>query len=365
METVAPISPTAAVSPAVASLYNDAVRFSSLVTVAAALAFVGAGSGDLDGQLQSTAASYFSNVAAIARITGGDTTMDYYQRLLDDPELLKAPGPEGYPPAMWQRSMQNTARLDLSLATQLLEQAYQPMASIRGLGETLIRASKDGTMQPVAVYVPSSYVPGRQAPLIVFLHGRPQSESSLIAPQFLGDLAEQTGTIIVAPYGRGYYDFGGSESDVYDALSAATQAFAIDPRKRYLAGYSMGGFSVFSVAPVHPNQWSAVMSIAGALLGSRSHLVTAMLRTTPFYILTGARDESIPTQYPITTSVFLRNAGVPVTFYSDPNATHRLYTLRTILAQAWTDMENGVVRTPWTLTASGSLMALPPPALKT
>ena len=93
METVAPISPTAAVSPAVASLYNDAVRFSSLVTVAAALAFVGAGSGDLDGQLQSTAASYFSNVAAIARITGGDTTMDYYQRLLDDPELLKAPGP--------------------------------------------------------------------------------------------------------------------------------------------------------------------------------------------------------------------------------------------------------------------------------
>ncbi len=333
--------------------------------VAAAFAFLGAGSGDAGRQLQSTAASYYLNVAAIARITGRDTTMDYYQRLLDDSDLLKAPGPDDYPPATWQHSILSTARLDLSLATQLLQQAYQPMASIRGLGETLIRASNDRTMQPVAVYVPSGYVPGHQTPLIVFLHGRPQSETSLIAPQFIGDLAEQTGTIIVAPYGRGYYDFEGSESDVYDALSAATKAFTIDPRKRYLAGYSMGGFSVFSVAPVHPNEWSAVMSISGALLGSKSYRVIAMLPRTPFYILTGARDESIPTQYPATTAVFLRNAGVPVTFYSDPNATHRLYTLRTILAQAWTDMENGVVRTPWTLTASGPLMGLPPPMLKT
>jgi predicted peptidase len=220
-------------------------------------------------------------------------------------------------------------------------------------------------MQPVAVYVPTTYVPGRPAPLVVFLHGHSQSESSLIAQQFVDDLAERTGTIIVAPYGRGYYDFMGSETDVYDALAAAKQAFTIDPRKRYLAGYSMGGFSVYAIAPIHPREWSAVMSIAGALLGSRSYLVTAMLPTTPFYILTGSRDESIPTQYPTTTAVFLRNSGVPVTFYSDPNATHRLYSLRTILDQAWNDMEGGIVRTPSSLTASGPLPATPPITLKT
>jgi pimeloyl-ACP methyl ester carboxylesterase len=336
-----------------------------LATAAAALALLGAGSGDLDATLHATAAAYYANVAAIARVTGRDTTMDYYQRLVDDFDLVKAAVPDGYTPAMWQHSVDGITGLDISLANQLMNQSYQPMASIRGLGETLIRASKDGTMQPVAVYVPTTYEPGRKAPLVVFLHGHPQSESSLIAPQFVDDLAERTGTIVVAPYGRGYYDFEGSESDVYDALAAAEQAFTIDPRKHYLAGYSMGGFSVFLVAPIHPNDWSAVMSIAGALLGSRSHLVTAMLATTPFYILTGSRDESIPTQYPTTTAVFLRNSGVPVTFYSDPNATHRLYTLRTILEQAWTDMEGGIVRTPWTLTATGPLLGAPPPAFKT
>ena len=88
----------------------------------------------------------------------------------------------------------------------------------------------------------------------------------------------------VAPYGRGYYDFQGSQSDVYDALAAAEQAFTIDPRKRYLAGYSMGGFSVFLVAPMRPNAWSAVMSIAGALLVRARTKSTSMLSSTPFYI---------------------------------------------------------------------------------
>lgn len=285
--------------------------------------------------------------------------MDYYQRLADDTDLLAAPVPTGYPAAMWQRYLDGTTLLDLSLADQLIAQSFRPMASIRGLGETFVRASKDGTMQPVAVYVPTSYVPSHPAPLVVFLHGHLQSESSLIAQQFIDDLAERTGTIIVAPYGRGYANFVSSESDVYDTLAAAKEAFSIEPGKRYLAGYSMGGYAVYAIAPIHPREWSAVMSIAGALADAHSYLVTSMLRTTPFYILTGARDQVVPTQYPTTTAIFLRNSGIPVTFYSDPNATHGLYSLRTILDRAWIDMESGIVRTPSALTAAGPLPAAP------
>ncbi|MGB8519962.1 MAG: alpha/beta fold hydrolase [Candidatus Tumulicola sp.] len=334
------------------------------VAVLATVAVLGTGPSDLEATLRSTAATYYAHAGQVAIVTGRDTTMDYYQRLLDDADAVTQVPPEGYAPDVWHGALNATAQLDISLAQQLLQRSYRPMASIRGLGETLIRSSKDGTMQPVAVYVPATYVPGRKAPLLVFLHGHPQSETSLIAPPYLDDLAERSGTIVVAPYGRGYYDFQGSQSDVYDALAAAEQAFTIDPRKRYLAGYSMGGFSVFLVAPMKPNAWSAVMSIAGALLGSRAREVTSMLPNTPFYILTGVRDESIPTQYPAATAVFLRNSGVPVTFYSDPNATHRLYTLRTILAQAWSDMENGVVRTPWTLSVTTPLIGAPPQGLK-
>ncbi len=281
--------------------------------------------------------------------------MDYYQRLLDDADLLNQPAPSYYTQQMWQHSLQGISQLDLSLATQLVTRSYHSMASIRGLGEAFVRSSKDGTMQPVAVYVPSGYSPKNPAPLVVFLHGHLQAESHLLAPQFIEDLAEQTGTIVIAPYGRGYYDFRGSESDVYDAFDAANQAFAIDPHKRYLAGYSMGGFSLFRIAPMHPTDWSAVMSIAGSLLGSRAPLVLSKMRATRFYVLTGARDDTVPTLFPTLTAVYLRDAGLPVTFYSQSGGTHLLYSLRSILSQAWNDMENGVVRIPRELSGRGGL----------
>jgi acetyl esterase/lipase len=322
-------------------------------SAAAILVFTIAGTTTGSDTLRSVAASYYAKAGQIAIITGRDSTMDYYQRLLDDADLLNTTAPSYYTAEQWQHSVQGFSQLDLSLARQLLTQSYQPMESIRGLGETFVRSSKDGTMQPVAVYVPSGYSKDKPAPLLVFLHGRLESESRLIAPQFIEDVAERTGTIVVAPYGRGYYDFRGSASDVYDAFDAAARAFTIDPHKRYLAGYSMGAFSAFTIAPMHPEDWAAVMCIAGSLLGSRSQLIESKMRGTRFYVLTGARDEIVPTLFPTLTAIFLRDVGIPVTFYSQADGTHLLYSLRSILSQAWSDMESGVVRSPEGLGAGG------------
>ncbi|MBV8148281.1 MAG: alpha/beta fold hydrolase [Candidatus Eremiobacteraeota bacterium] len=330
--------------------------------VAALLTLLGAApASGAAARLDAAAQSYYADIGAIAKVTSRDSAIDYYQRLIDDKELLSDPPPGDYTPAMWQYSVENIIRLDTSLANQLRARQFQSMAAIRGLDEAFVRSSRDGTMEPVAVYVPSSYVPGKPTPLVVFLHGRPQSESQLLAPKFLADLAERIGSIVVAPYGRGYYDFIGSEADVYDAYDAALQAFTIDPRKKFLVGYSMGGFSVFNVAPVHPDHWSAVMSIAGSLLGSRAARVVRTLSKTPFYVLTGSADDSIPTQYPTATAIYLRDQGVPVTFYSLPGGKHRLFTLLPILTQAWDDMLHGTVRTP-TIVGGSSLPTRPPPA---
>ncbi|MGB8909089.1 MAG: alpha/beta hydrolase-fold protein [Candidatus Cybelea sp.] len=322
---------------------------------AAALMLSGADASDVGATLRSVADQYYSNVAQVATVAGRETTMDYYERLVNDAALLLEPAPNDYPPEIWRQTAKAASELDVSLAVQLMHRSYQPMAAIRGLGETLLRSSKDGTMQPIAVYVPASYSPQRPAPLVIFLHGHQQAESHLLAPPYVRDLAERTGTIVVAPYGRGAYDFAGSESDVYDAFGAANAAFAIDPHRRYLAGYSMGGFSVFRLAPLHPDDWTAVMSIAGSLLVSRAPPVTAALSRTRFYILTGARDDNVPTAYPTATAIFLRDAGLAVTFYSQPGGTHSLYSLRPILSQAWDEMERGIVRSPEGLTGPPNL----------
>ena len=108
----------------------------------------------------------------------------------------------------------------------------------------------------------------------------------------------------------------------------------------------MGGFSVFEVAPDHPNEWAAVMSIAGSLLGSDSQRVVTLMRTIPFYVLTGSADDSIPTEYPTSTAAYLQSAGFEVSFYSQAGGIHRLVTLLPILTQAWNDMLHGIVRAP-------------------
>jgi|HubBroStandDraft_6_1064221.scaffolds.fasta_scaffold173430_2 pimeloyl-ACP methyl ester carboxylesterase len=327
--------------------------------VLAVLTLTAQTNGSLDAELARTSEAYYAAVPDVVQITGRDTVLDYYQRLLDDRERLTESAPPGYSEEVWARSVNRIATMDLAVANALMHKSFTDMASIRGLGEAFVRSSHDGTMQPVAVSVPPAYTASRVFPLVVFLHGRPQTEAELLAPEFLENLARDSDTIVVAPYGRGHYDFLGSETDVYDALSAAEHAFAIDDRRRYLAGYSMGGFSVFSVAPIHPDSWAAVMCIAGSLLGSRAQRIVAMMPRTPFYVLTGSADDSIPTQYPTATALYLRNMGIPVTFYSQATGTHRLVTLLPVLTQAWSDMLHGVVRSP---TDLDGLVTLPPAA---
>ena len=321
----------------------------SMVAVAAiaALTGVSASPADLRNELHAAASTYYANVVALAPLVGRESAFDYLQRLYDDADVLgDSTLSYGYTQDEWTAYLDNEATLDLSLVQQIMARQFRPIGSIRGLGETVVRSSVDGTMQPVAVYVPSSYRPDRAAPLVVFLHGHPQSETDLLSPPFVAALAERTGSILIAPYGRGEYDFRKTASDVYDALDAATSAFSIDRRRRYLVGYSMGGFSVFEVGPVRPRDWDAVMSISGGLLGHDAQAVLSTMRLTPFYVLTGSADTSVPTQYPASTAAFLQSRGIPVSFYSQPGGLHRLITLLPVLSEAWDDMHGSIVRTP-------------------
>jgi predicted esterase len=330
------------------------------LALGAAISLLAATPTDVRTTLRTVAASYYTNAPAIAKVTGRDTAMDYYNRLVEDLAAQDATPPPNYDHALFYGTMGEIGRLDISLATQLMQRSYRPMPAIRGLDETFVKSSADGTMQPVAVYVPTTYVPGHAAPLVVFLHGRGETETELLAPAFVQNLAEQTGAIVVAPYGRAYFDYSGSESDVYDALDAAKSAFTIDARKRFLAGFSMGGFSVYRIAPMRPHEWAGVMSVSGSLLKPEADRVTAELHATPFYVVTGELDDNIPCRISTAAAVYLRFNGVPVSYYMQPKGIHRLSSLLPALTQAWNDMLAGVVRTSRYSTDASLPWASPP-----
>lgn len=301
---------------------------------------------ELVSRLDRAADAYYRQMVALAPLTGRDVAFDYYRRLLDDRTYVNDTDiPDGYDAPSYAAFLQRMAALDIELTTRLETGDYGNIATLRGMHEILIRSSVDGTMQPCALYVPASYNAARPAPLVVLLHGHPQTESSLVAPPYVEALAESTGSVVIAPYGRGNYDYAGAAlNDVYDAYDTVTSALSIDPRRRYLAGYSMGGFSVFIVAPARPNAWSAILSISGGIMGHDIARVLPIVRAIPLYVVTGTSDDSIPTEYTQRTAHFFANAGASVSLYVNPGGTHRVITNLSVLRTAWSDMHAGIAR---------------------
>ncbi len=298
-----------------------------------------------------------AHIDVAGRAMGEDQAQALGSRLADDIESYDDPTLiSGYTPEAYATRQRNTARLDASIVDQVLSGRYEPLGSVSGLGERLIKSDTDGTWQPLAIYVPPALKPNPT--LVVLLHGNPQTETNLLGPPYFQTLADATNTIIAAPWGRGNYDFYGvATEDVYQAADGVAKAYGIDPHRVYLAGYSMGGFSVFKIGPTHGERWHAVLCIAGSILNSETASVLKVWKYTPIYVVNGKLDESIPPKYGELTADWLAGVGIPTGFYQERTGTHFIPTLMPALTEAWRDMISGVVRnTPAVAQDSGDTL---------
>jgi poly(3-hydroxybutyrate) depolymerase len=282
---------------------------------------------------------------AVEKHGGRGLALDLTVRLSDDMQELSQERPAGYAAADWNARQQYLASLDAELVAQLVKGQRAAAAASRGLVERLSVSSVDGTWQPYALYVPE---PRAARPsLVLLLHGRPQTEVELLSPPYFRQLADSTGTIVAAPYGRSLYDFAEpAATEAYDTLAEVSSAFHVDPSRTFLAGYSMGGFSVFKLGPMHADRWAAMLCVSGAILNSETAAVRQGFQKKPIYVVTGSADDSIPPKYGRMTAAYLQAAGLPVSFYWQERGTHALRSLMPSLTQAWRDMISGVVRRP-------------------
>jgi hypothetical protein len=292
---------------------------------------------------------------------GADAAAAFQRRLFDDLERPNDPTPDGYTSAEWAETAAGIARLDIEAVDQLVASTPAPLRAVPGLHEYLVPSRVDRTWQLVAMYVPVN-VPATRASLAIVLHGNPQTEAELLGQPALRRVADSTGTILVAPFGRGIYDFEEpAATDVYDLLPTLQDALPVDRGRTYLAGYSMGGFSVFKIGPRGGYRWKAVLCISGAILNSGVRAVNLAWHDMPLYVVTGAHDDSIPTKYGEQTAGYLASLGLPVSFYEEPNGSHTLRSLMPSLQRAWTDMLAGTTR-PDSVPIARNGVALPPSA---
>ena len=269
---------------------------------------------------------------------------DLQDRIDTDLATVNAPpSPPGWSPGEYADAYGHIAVLDASLIDQLATGKYHDVASTRGLDDVLVKSPADGTMQPVALFVPKSYDPSKPAPFVVFLHGRGWSEAETLGVPFVRDLAEATGAIVAAPLARGDIQYADpAPSDVYATVDEIEKAFNVDRRRVFLAGYSMGGFGVFQIAPQHADIWNALLCISGSMTNEDRNAVVRTFGDKTVYVVSGVLDDNVPFRYSQITVRWLRESNIATRFYAEPQGGHSMATFRPSMSAAWNDMLGGI-----------------------
>jgi len=182
------------------------------------------------------------------------------------------------------------------------------------------------------LYLPPDYAAdsGRRWPLILFLHGAGERGSNIqlvtkhgppkVAPQLTN-----FPFIVVSPQcpnGKIW-----SNDLLLALLEEIESRCAVDTRRVYLTGISMGGFGTWSLGLSHPEKFAAIAPICGGgefitpLLADKKQLATL-----PVWAFHGAKDTVVPVTESERMVNLLKKLGAKeVKFTIYPNAGHECW----------------------------------------
>ncbi|HSU53361.1 MAG TPA: prolyl oligopeptidase family serine peptidase [Candidatus Dormibacteraeota bacterium] len=149
-----------------------------------------------------------------------------------------------------------------------LRSGQTPWLQATGLVVRGYRSKLDGSVQPYGLVIPANWKPdGKPRPLYVWLAGRNEKRTELA---FLNERESSPGqlvppdALILHPYGRfcNATKFAG-EVDVFEAMADVGRQYLVDSNRLVVAGFSMGGASVWHLAVHHSGLWCAASPGAG------------------------------------------------------------------------------------------------------
>ncbi|MFM9956856.1 MAG: alpha/beta fold hydrolase [Phycisphaerales bacterium] len=143
-----------------------------------------------------------------------------------------------------------------------LQEGTEPLKTREGLVFGPFRSA--GVTVPMWTFVPQRLVEeNNPAPLLIALHGAGAEESMFMAGYGNGvirDIAERHGVIVASPLA---YAFTTNPAILDDLIKAVRSRYAVDERRIYLVGHSMGGIAASGLAQVRAGTIAAAAAIAG------------------------------------------------------------------------------------------------------
>ncbi len=253
---------------------------------------------------------------------------------------------EGY--ILVARRMVVSALLGLLTGATFVDEVWAATEDPMGYSEQTIELEENG--QPLLfryrLLRPASVEPGKQYPLVLFLHGageRGNDNSSQLQylPTWLAGAAwrQQFPCFVIAPQCRAEHRwsaFNWSDkkssplaaeptTDLAAAIAALEKVSAsepVDPDRVYLTGLSMGGYGSWELAARMPERFAAVSPICGGGDEAQAKKLTSL----PIWCFHGGADQVVPVARSRAMIAAIEAAGGKPKYTEFPGVGHDSWT---------------------------------------
>ena len=242
---------------------------------------------------------------------------------------------------------------DISRGFKGIPRSAQPplTSSQRRILECTYRLPEANADMPYALFVPSTYAPGRPTALVVDLHGLAITPLQQILFDGTTDFAERHGFIVLSPMGFNLSSWWGSrggapvptatvkpggdvrysntelaEIDAMTVLKLVRDKYTIDSDRIYLMGHSMGGAGVYHLGGKYNDIWAGLAPISGA--GGIADAEAAARYTMPVLLMHGAQDSIVPVAGSRRSAQALKAAGAEHIYLEFPGEDHEFWIRR-------------------------------------
>ncbi len=243
---------------------------------------------------------------------------------------------------------------DISRGFSGIPRSAQPtLTAAQGrIWECTYRFTEANADMPYTLFVPSSYLQGTPAPLIVDLHGLNITPLQQILFDGTADLAERFGFIVLAPMGFNVSaGWGGrvgpplataqvkpgtdlhysaselSELDAMAALKLIREKYTIDNNRIFLMGHSLGGLGTYYLGGKYNDIWAGLAPISGAG-GIADAAAAERYKAIPMLIIHGDKDSIVPVVTSRRSVLALQAVGAPQVYLEFPGMDHEFWIRR-------------------------------------
>lgn len=202
----------------------------------------------------------------------------------------------------------------VALAAHLSETDSQPVqdpAPGKQVEQSL--ETSDGGSMPYLLYQPKDYrQDGDKVPLMLFLHGRGESNGPLKIVATWGPprrlaAGEHMKYLVVSPQcpRESFWSNDDQQARLLELLAHIKKTYNVDEDRIYLTGLSMGGFGTWRLAADHPGMFAAAAPVCGKGNPDDGNKLTAL----PIWAWHGTEDNAVAFQHSVDMVEAIKAAG--------------------------------------------------------